>query len=312
MEGGKSGNNMIMIGAAIVIVIIIVAGAVLLTGSKVAAPKSTTGSPSSSATTTALTTAPGGTSTVAASTYTTTAAPSGGSSTFASWEGKNLSLSTFSQDLGQATFAKLTLVNATYDFNVSVAEGANTTKLNGLLTQELYKNSSRTATNLTYSGYHIQAVSIYNASSHKSYTCSGYGGSYTCYASTVNESIGNGNSAINYAADSGGANATVTGYFSNIQVSDSSINGQSCTLVTGDLYIDSVSTNGSYVLSGTLNACISTKTNLSLETSLVGTTKSTSKGSTNSGSFNYTETWVKSGPAPTASITALPGPITTV
>lgn len=305
MTGSKSGNNMIMIGAAVVVVIIIVAAAVLLTG-KGGTPRSTT-----TATTTAVTSTPGSTSTVAASINTTTTTQLG-SSTFASWEGKNLSLSTFSQDLGQVTFAKLASVNATYDFNVSIIEGTNTTKLNGVLIQELYQNSSRMTTNLTYSGYQVQTASIYNASSHKSYTCSSVGGSYTCYASSLNESISNGDSAINYVISRGGANTTVTGYFSNIQVSGSSINGQSCTLITGDLYVDVVSTEGSYVLNGTLSACVSTQTDLSLRTSLAGTTKLTSTGSTKSGSFNYTETWVKNGPAPTASITALPGPVTTV
>ncbi len=303
MAGGKSGSTMMIAGAAVVMVIIIVVAAVLLMG-KGSVPQSTT-----TATTTAVVPTVASTSTVATSIITTTATQSGGID-FASWQGKNLSISTFSQDLGQATFAKLATVNATYDFNTSIAEGANTTKLNGVLTQELYQNSSRTATNLTYSGYKIQTVSIYNASSRKSYTCSSIGGSYACYASTLNESISNGNSAINYVISKGGTNTTVTGYFSNIQVSSSSISGQSCTLITGDLYADVVSAKGAYVLSGTLSACVSTQTNLSLRTSLGGTTKLTSNGSTKSGSFNYTETWVKSGPAPTAQITALPGPVT--
>ncbi|MGD0728815.1 MAG: hypothetical protein ABR981_01945 [Candidatus Micrarchaeaceae archaeon] len=305
MAGSKSGNNMIMIVAAVVVVIIIVAAAVLLTG-KGGAQRSTT-----IATTTAGTSTLGSTS-IAATTVNTTTVTQQSNNTFSSWEGKNLSLNTFSQELGQDTFAKLASVNALYDFNISITESTNTTKLNGSLMQELYQNSSRTTTNLTYSGHNIQTVSIYNASSHTSYTCSGASGSYTCYVTSLNESISNGNSAINYVISKGGANTTVNGYFSNIQVSDSSVNGQPCTLITGNLYVNAVSAKGSYVLSnGILSACISNQNNLSLKTILAGTTKLTTGSSAQNGSFNYTETLIGSGSAPTAAITALPGPVTT-
>jgi hypothetical protein len=315
-SSAKSMNNMKIIGAAIIVIIIVAIGAVVLTGSKTKASNTLTTVPpivttgSNSTTTVAAT----GTNTTAASTVATTTVASSGSGSIQAWSGQNLSITQFSAEMNNYTFTKAAMLNATYNYKSQISftgQYSFSENTSGTTNIEKYYNSSRITTMGNAVGASFTSVIINNATSGKQYVCTtGYqNSSFTCILSKVNINIVNSTGILG----SVGSNVTISGYFNNIQVTSATYNGQPCTLVTGDLYLKTVTKTAkpaTSVIQGTESACLSSQYNAYLNQSLKGTFSVTENGNTTNANMDYSESEIHVGSATSAAITALPGPVT--
>jgi hypothetical protein len=310
-NASKNNMNMKMVGAAIaviVVIIIIAAGAYVLSkgGQHSSGTTTVTNATTSVATNASGSTAP---TTAATTAATTTAASNVTSTSFSSWAGQNISLSSFSRQLSEDSYFSQKELNVTYNYKEQLATKgtyAYVGNYTGTTNLALYYNSTRLTTNTTVAGTATTDVSIYNATSRDQYTCTEYSGSFTCYLEASNVTPEN-STGLGYI---GKENSSVTGYINNIVVtSDSSYNGQPCTLITGHIYIKYTGTNASSTTNGQISSCVANNNNIWLTQALNATITSSASGQTYNSTLNYTEHELSYGTSTSAAITALPGPV---
>ncbi len=296
-------NKMILVGA-VVIIVIVAAGAFFLVGNKNGTQPGATSSINST-----------GSSNASGSKG--TGQPTG--SSLDSWVGKNLTLTEFSKDFANETNSKATNLNETYKYTegIALSSGAyqENTTTNGMITIEIYYNSSRITTSSNSSfGVTLSNILIYNSSSRTIYSCNKYNGNYTCYVGSTNVSESSANLANTTGSlgflTGGGSAIQESGYFNNISVSNGSYNGQSCTSLKGNLYLSTGIGTSKTSFAGMFATCISTASNTWLVQSIKGIDMLVGNGGTTvNASVSYNETLVSTGAPTTASITALPGPV---
>ncbi len=308
-------SSMQLIGAAIVVIVVIGAGVVLFTGHG-SGTASTTVATTVANNGTATTVSSGSNGTTAMTTAATTIPTQQNNSlSLQSLVGENVSLNDFNNVFGGATFSKASTLNATYNYKYKYTlTGSYAYTINGTGTTvvEKYYNDSRITTTGMASGETFVTTLISNSSSKKNYVCTSFnGGSTSCSVSATNISLSGSTGGQGFVGSEAGSNTTVSGYYNNIAVSSSSYNGQPCTLVTGNIYVNAQAKNGSTsaVLQGTTSACVSTQDNTWLSEGMLGTMTTTSKGTTIGANMNYSMVEVSLGATPTQSITALPGPV---
>ncbi len=306
MNQAKGMGNMQMAAIGVVVLIVVVGGILVLSGTKSTPTATTTVSVSSvpGASTTQETT-------VASVVKQNTEAPV----TLQSLAGKNLTLTQLGADIGNSTYETMGTLNASYFYAYSISLSSPITyssSSNGTTTIRRYNKDSRIDSTANVAGQKSSTSTIFNSTSGKEYSCSSLGASaFSCKQTSANVSIWSSAGGVGFLAGQQGSGTNVTGYFSNIALSNSSYNGMPCILVKGNLYVDvKLKSSSAMILNGTLATCITTQYHTWLTQHLVGTAKMTVSGQAATANIVYSMNETALGGATSAAITALPGPLT--
>jgi hypothetical protein len=206
------------------------------------------------------------------------------------------------------------MLNATYDYKYTISiTSPSSYTLNGTGTSKIqkYNNDSRIDMTTSVADRNVVSAIIYNSTANMGYVCTSTNGgiAFSCRTSAKVDIWGNAG-GMGFLASQGGSE-NVTGYFSNIAVSDSSYNGIPCTLVTGDVYGKSNATSGNpgVVLKGRMGSCISSQYGTWITQFMTGTIQTSMSGYAVNATLNYSMNEVSIGTTTSAAITELPGPV---